>query len=685
LGGVAESFRVGVDIGGTFTDLLAMDERSGRTFVLKRPSTERPVHAVVEGIAELHSRYGIAGEHISYFAHGTTIGINTLLQRAGACVGVLTTRGFRDVLELRRLRLPSAQNFFTPRPRSLVPRRLVREIDERMLANGQVYRAIQQADVVRAVNDLLTHSVDAIAVCFLHAYRNASHEQAAKAWIEERWPTLYVCTSAEVWAQQREYERFLISVMNAHIGNRMREYLRSLEGALAERGVACRVFSTKSNGGVMTAAHAAERPVETLLSGPASGVIGSAYLGQLIGEHRLITLDIGGTSADMSVIDGQVAHSTENTIGEFPVIMPAIDVSSIGAGGGSLAWVDREGVLKVGPRSAGALPGPACYGRGGLEPTVTDAYIVSGILNPQSFLGGTLTLQPELSHHALARLGQQIGFDAREAADAVLRVTTSMLYAELLPELARRGVDIREFALLAYGGAGPTHAFMAARELPIHRVIVPTTPGTMCALGCLVADLRADFVSTIWQDCADLSSEDLRAAFAALDAEATRWLHDQSVDVEHTYLLRSADMCYVGQSFDVPVPLPDVPHQVTVEDAIARFHERHTAIYGHADVAAAARLMTARVQIVGVTSKPALAQDAVDGVVTRLPDAVTTRKVYENGRTRQARVFQRAALHVDESFHGPAIVEQYDTTTYIPEEFQVHVDRWLNLIGEKIA
>jgi N-methylhydantoinase A len=492
-------FRVGVDIGGTFTDLLAMDERSGRTFVLKQPSTTSPVEAVVDGLRELDVRHKIGGSHIGYFAHGTTIGVNTLLQRSGARVGVLTTRGFRDVLELRRLRLPSAQDFFTPRPRSLVPRRLVHEIDERMLANGEVYRPIQRDDVLTATENLLAQDVQALAVCFLHAYRNAEHEQAAKRWIEERWPELYVCTSAEVWAQQREYERFLISVMNAHIGGRMQDYLRALEGALGELGVTCRVFSTKSNGGVMTAARAAERPVETLLSGPASGVIGSAYLGQLIGERRLVTLDIGGTSADMAVIDGEVAHSTENTVGEFLVIMPAVDVSSIGAGGGSLAWVDREGILKVGPRCAGANPGPACYARGGVEPTVTDAYVVAGILNPSSFLGGTLTLQPELSHQALARLGQPIGLNAAETADAVLRVTTSMLYAELLPELARRGADIRDYLLLAYGGAGPTHAFMAARELPIRRVVVPTTPGTMCALGCLVADLRADFVSTLWR------------------------------------------------------------------------------------------------------------------------------------------------------------------------------------------
>jgi N-methylhydantoinase A len=263
----------------------------------------------------------------------------------------------------------------------------------------------------------------------------------------------------------------------------------------------------------------------------------------------------------------------------------------------------------------------------------------------------------------------------------VLRVTTSMLYAELLPELARRGADIRDFSLLAYGGAGPTHAFMAARELPIHRVIVPTTPGTMCALGCLVADLRADFVSTIWQDCADLSTADLRHAFAALDAEAVSWLQDQAVDVERTYLVRSADMCYVGQSFDVNVPLPDNP---TLPEAITRFHDRHSAIYGHGDESAAVRLMTARVQVVGVTSKPELGHIAADGLRAPTHD-VESRDVYENGRKWSAQVFPRAALRAGDGLRGPAIVEQYDTTTYIPDGFEVRVDRWLNLIGEKLG
>jgi len=352
-------YRLGVDIGGTFTDMLVMNETTGETFVLKTPSTPGSVEGVANGIRELEARYGIAGSQITYFSHGSTIGVNTLLQRSGARVGMLATRGFRDLLELRRLRLSHPNDYFVHRPVSLVPRRLIKEIDERMLANGDVYRPIDRVDVEQATEALVAEGIEALTICFLHAYRNQAHEQAAKGWVQQRWPDLYVCTSAEIWPEQREYERFLVTVMNAHIGRQMRTYLRAVGDETARLGMSCRIFSTKSNGGVMTTQSAAERPVDTLLSGPASGVIGSAYLGNLIGDKRLVTIDIGGTSADMGVIDdGEVSYSTENTVGDFPVIMPAVDVSSIGAGGGSIAWIDEDGVLKV-----GLAPPARCRGR----------------------------------------------------------------------------------------------------------------------------------------------------------------------------------------------------------------------------------------------------------------------------------------------------------------------------------
>lgn len=695
---MSNTYRLGVDIGGTFTDLLVMAERTGETYSLKTPSTVWPVDGVLDGLRELRERHGIGGEQIVYFSHGTTIGVNTLLQRSGARVGMLTTGGFRDTLELRRLRLPIPNDFFQPKPVPLVPRHLVREIDERILANGRVHRPIDRVEVEAGVRELLAEGVEALAVCFLHSYRNPEHELQAKAWAQAAAPDLYVCTSSELWPQQREYERFLIAVMNAHIGGRMRDYFQAIGRETAQVGLRCRVFSTRSNGGVMTAESAAERPVDTLLSGPAAGVIGSAYLGRVIGDERIVTIDIGGTSADMAVIDGEIHYSTENTVGEFPVIMPAVDVSSIGAGGGSIAWVDSEGVLKVGPRSAGANPGPACYGRGGEAPTVTDAYVVAGIIDPAHFLGGTMRLRPDLAEAAIAKLADRLGLTALQTADAILQVTSAALYAELLPEMARRGVDIRDFALLPYGGAGPTQVFMAARDLPVRRIIVPPTPGTMCALGALVADLRADFVRTLWRDSAELTTEGIQTLCRELDGEAHAWIEAQSASVERVYRLRSAEMCYVGQSFDVNVPLPERIEDVTLAELDRRFHERHAALYGHADPGAPTRVIDLRVQVVGVTPKPTVGRiaqaaspqpraggaPAAESPASTAAGAAGTRRIFEQGCFQTACVYERSELGEGASIEGPAIVEQYDTTTYIPAGFRVTVDRWHNLIGEKL-
>jgi N-methylhydantoinase A len=678
------SYRLGVDIGGTFTDMLVMNETTGETFVLKTPSTPGSVEGVANGIRELEARHGIAGSQIKYFSHGSTIGVNTLLQRSGARVGMLATRGFRDLLELRRLRLAHPNDYFVHRPVSLVPRRLIKEIDERMLANGDVYQAIDRADVEQATEELVAEGIEALTICFLHAYRNAAHEQAAKDWVQQRWPDLYVCTSAEIWPEQREYERFLITVMNAHIGRQMRTYLRAVGDETAKLGMSCRIFSTKSNGGVMTTQSAAERPVDTLLSGPASGVIGSAYLGNLIGDKRLVTIDIGGTSADMGVIDdGEVSYSTENTVGDFPVIMPAVDVSSIGAGGGSIAWIDEDGVLKVGPRSAGAMPGPVCYGRGGEQPTVTDAYVTAGLIAPEHFLGGTMQLRSDLAEQAIGRLGERLGLGPLETADAIMQVTSSMLYAEIFPQMARRGAELRDFSILTFGGAGPTHIFMAARDLPVPRVIIPPTPGTMCALGCLVADMRADFVRTLWRDSADITTAEIQAIYGELDADGIRWLETERVNLTRTYSLRSIEMCFVGQSFDINVPLPERREDVTMEEIKQRFLRRYEAIYGYADLDAPTRMTTARLQIVGVTPKPIIGQIARD--TSTLGTEVTRRRVFENGRASDVPVYQRQALKPGDALNGPVIVEQYDTTTYVPDGFVVSVDAWLNLIGEKQA
>ena len=675
-------YRVGVDIGGTFTDCLVMDRGSGAIYPLKTPSTPRPERAIVDSLREYRARHGIEPGDIEYFSHGTTLAVNTLLEQRGARGGLLTTAGFRDVLELRRLRLDQPNNLFAPRPQVLIPRRRVREVRERMRHDGRVAIPIARADVEAQASALAEEGVQTITVAFLHAHRNDTHERLAREWIAASFPELYVCTSAEIWPQQREFERTLAAVMNAYVGARMKTYFDTLRREVEALGVRCRIFSTKSNGGVMSVEAAARRPVETLLSGPAAGVIGAAFVGRLMGERRFVTLDMGGTSVDVSVVDGELSRSTENTIGDYPVIMPAVDVSAIGAGGGSIAWTDAEGVLKVGPRSAGAVPGPACYGRGGEDATVTDAYLKVGIVRPERFLGGEMPLAPERADAALSRLGRALGLDASAAADAVLQVASANIYAALVPQLARRGADGADFSLLAYGAAGPTHAFMLARELDFRRVIVPPAPGTLCALGCIAADFRADFVASVWRDCDALEDRELRAVFERLEDDAHRWLGDQKVELDEVYLLRSGDLCYSGQSYELGVPLPV---RDSAELGTARivdwFNEAYHRAYGFADRDAPVRLIEARVQVVGVTQKP---QVRVLGSGARAESpGPSRRRILDQGRETEASVHQRSAMRPGDRHEGPLVVEQYDTTVYVPEGFRVEVDGHLNLIGER--
>lgn len=673
-------YRFGADIGGTFTDVLLIDDESGELVALKVPSNRaEPEQSIIDGLITLRDEHGVDPAEVAYFSHGTTLGVNTLLERDGTEVGLLTTAGFRDILELRRLRLPQANNLYAPRPTMLAKRRHVAEVDERVGQNGDVIRPIRRDDVIAAADRLVAAGVRDIAICFLHSYHFNDHEFKAKAWIQEAFPDVYVIASSDLWPQQREYERCLVSVINAYIGARMRGCFDALEKKSNESGFSTRIFSTKSNGGVMSLAAAGERPVETLLSGPASGVIGATHLGAVMGETRLITLDMGGTSVDVAIIDGKIPYSNENTIGEYPVSMPAVDVSAIGAGGGSVAWLDPEGVLKVGPRSAGARPGPACYSRGGTEPTVTDAYAYLGILSPEGILGGEMQLDLSKAEAALMTVGSPLGLTAEQTADAILKVATANIYAEFLPQLARRGVESRDYALLCYGAAGPTHSFMLARELDLKSVIVPPMPGLLCAMGCLVADLRADFVQSLWKSADELSDDELQACFSIREAEARNWLADQHVTVSETRLIRSADMCFEGQSFELNIVFPDEP--LTVENLERWFRERYRAVYGIEDPDSAIRVLEARVQILGVTTKPSIDRLRPFGTGTRMD--VGERRIFENGTAAMTKVYQRAALLPGQSFAGPAVVEQYDTTVYIPDGFDVRVDQYWNLIGTR--
>ena len=477
--------------------------------------------------------------------------------------------------------------------------------------------------------------------------------------------------------------------MNAHVGQRMEEYFTSLERELREAGMSTPIYSTKSNGGIMTASSAAKVPVETLLSGPASGVIGAATIARQSGHPRVITFDMGGTSADVAVIDGEVAIRPRDHVGEFPVTMPTVDVSSIGAGGGSVAWIDAEGVLKVGPRSVGSSPGPACYGRGGTEPTVTDAYVELGIIDPAHFLGGELTLQPELSHAALETIGERLGCDAQQAARYVLNVATANMYAEFIPLMARQGVDARDFALLAFGGAGPTHAFMLAREVGIDRVIVPPTPGVLCALGCLMADFRSDFIRTLYLRLSELEPARLEATLRRYRARGTRLAGSSRTSTESDlagmHLVRSADMRYRGQSFELTIPVPDdLSTAAGFERLLDGFHRALRADLRAQRRAAETEIISVRVQIVGHTIKPSGGDAVSESSDCDAPEPVRSAHGAAGHPAWEVPVYEREQLSPGMRLNGPCIIEQYDSTILVTPGFRLEIDGQHNVIGTRV-
>ncbi|MEJ8306313.1 hydantoinase/oxoprolinase family protein [Saccharibacillus sacchari] len=679
---MGKRYRLGIDIGGTFTDVMVTDQDGSVAAVLKTPSVrEAPEKAIFNALEQLAQK-GIDAEDIGLFVHGTTLGVNTLIERNGDKTALLVTEGFRDILEIRRLRLENTTDLYGDKTLPLIPRRLVREVGERILADGSVYRPLDERALLDAVAELDAEGVRSIAISFLHSYSHPGHERRAAELIRAAFPHLFVCTGSEIWPQQREYERTLAAVINAYVGRRMRDYFAELQSGAWQKGLRANVLSTMSNGGIVSASRAALEPVRTLLSGPASGVIGATYAASRAGFERVVTFDMGGTSADVSVIDGAPSFSSENKIGDFPVIIPAVDVTAIGAGGGSIAWVDPAGVLKVGPESAGADPGPACYGKGGEAATVTDAYVHLGIIHPDRFLGGTMKLDASLAAASLERLGAKLGLDSYRAAQAVLDVASANMYAQFTPLLAKKGVDPRDFALLAYGGAGPVHVFLLAREVGIDRVLVPPSPGTLCAAGCVVADLRSDFVHTLGREASERLPDELARHFDELEAQGRTWLSEESgqgVKIERSRMIYGADMRYEGQSFDIEVEVP-VEEKGDADAIEKRFHERYKQIFGVNQPQAPVAFVNLRATIVGETAKAPELRPSAEPADSESREP-SSRTLHFDGREYEARVLSRAELG-KAGAAGPLIVEEYDTTVFVPPGFRAYTDEYGNLIGE---
>lgn len=674
------SWRIGVDIGGTFIDFCALETTTNRFETIKVLTTpDQPGKELLDGLGLLEERHEVMPEEVVSFVHGTTVGINTIIQRKGSRLALITTAGFEDVIELARLRMPEMYSLFCARPEQLIPRDLIFGVPERMLADGSAAQALDEAALTDVVARIRAAGVDGVIVSFLHAYRNPAHEARAKAVIAELAPELFVFGSSEVWPVIREYERTTTAILNGYVHPRVAGYLTALEAALASRGVPAAPMLTKSNGGIMNAQAGKRACVKMLLSGTASGVIGAAWLAEQAGIANVLTLDIGGTSADLAlIIDGKPQFDTGEVVGEFPLFVPSVSVTSIGSGGGSIAWADAFGVLKVGPESAGSTPGPACYGRGGTRATVTDAMATCGFLGHTPIAYDQIGMRRDLAEAVIGEVAALLGRAPQATAEAIIAIAVSEMFVEVNKLVARYGVDLRDFTLMPFGGAGPMLGCFLARELGIPHVMVPQRPGVVSALGGLIADVKGDFIRTIFAASAPASMPGIREALAGLKADGLAWIRQDQGFVGPVTEILSADMRYHGQSFEIEVPLDEAwLRQGDVGAINAAFHLRHLAIYDFNDEAGEVQIVNLRLVVSGATAPPQSVSAPAAVSDTIVPERLIP--VWMDGASHDVALHHRGKLRHGDRFPGPAIVAQDDTTICIPAGFQAHVDGWLNL------
>ncbi|MDE0062015.1 MAG: hydantoinase/oxoprolinase family protein [Gammaproteobacteria bacterium] len=663
---------LGVDVGGTFTDLAFYDESGELTCIKVASTPATPGLSTLQGVNELRrlsSCTDAAWSEMSH-THSNTVAVNCLIERTGAKLGLLVTAGFRDTLEIARMTIPEPARYDSRRPVPLVPRRRVAGVEERIDAEGRVVKPLDAESTVAAAARLGELGCEILVICFLHSYKNPAHEREARAAIERELPGLPVEISSDVWPQAREFERATLALVNAHIRPAVERQAKLLVGGMAERGVGTPARGSRSNGGMELLATMAERPVTALLSGPAAGVAGAAAAAADAGwtGANLMTLDVGGTSADIGVVrGGRPVLSAEERVADFPILVPTVAVSAIGAGGGSIIWTDATGALKIGPKSTGADPGPACYGlKGGGVAAMTDAFLLAGLLNPQRLLGGRMKVHPDRARRALEAVGGQVGLSPEQVADGAIQVATAMLAAESTSVLARRDVDLSRYRMVAYGGAGPLVAALVAEAVYVNSVLIPPVPGTLSALGAAQADLEGDFVQPIYRGLDSLDAASLGGALEGIRSQTAGWLEREAVGlrVQHAVVEYSAEMRYEGQGFDVTVPIDEAWLAAGDSAAIlAAFHDAHQRAFGHSHRGTPAWLQELRAHLTGRLPKPAPAslQSAEVG------GDPSIRNIRLRGKEVEGRIFNREDIAADSRIAGPAIVEQMDTTTLVPD------------------
>ena len=672
--------QIGLDIGGTFTDIVALD-REGRLGLTKVPSTPKDL---LEGIGAATRRIlDIAGAKpgdVERFIHGTTVATNAILEQKGALTAVLTTEGFEDVLELGRMKRSRMYDLaMDPEtPTFLAPRRRRVGVRERLDAKGRVLVPLHEDDVRESVLALRAHGVSAVAVCYLFSFVNPVHEQRTREIVASLAPEISVSLSSEVDPTFREYERLCVTAFDAYLGPVVKRYLAGLADTLRGLGVGAPPLIMRSRGGIVSAALAARQPVTLFLSGPAGGVIGARFAAERSGVRDFVSLDMGGTSNDVGVVrDGAPLLVGEGAIGPYPVRTPMVDVNTIGAGGGSIAWIDAAGGLRVGPRSAGAEPGPACYGRGGDEATVTDASVVLGYLNPARFAGGAMALDVPAAERAVAAIGQRLGVDRVAAAAGIHRVVNARMADQIRLVTIKRGYDPRQFALVVLGGAGPVHGAALAAEMGMAEVLVPEAPGVLAAFGLLSAAIEHHHARTQQSrtDAADLP--DVNDCLADLDAAGRARMREEGVPAREVRVAYAADMRYVGQAYELEVPIEVPLTRERVAEIVAAFHATHERIYGYARPQQLVEFVNFRAVHTYPLPQPVV-RPAARASGTLADARLGERRAYFDGYVPTT-LYERARLPLGARLTGPAIVEQDDTTTVIPPGVTALVDEAGNL------
>lgn len=682
---------IGVDVGGTFTDLVLTDIGRGITATHKVPTTpDDPSQGILRGVIELCDRQGVARDKVDYIFHGTTIATNAVLEYDGSPTGMITTAGYRDIIHIGRHQRPQNYSIMQEIPwqdRPLVRRRHRKTVSERCVPpTGAVLTPLDEEQVRAAARALKAEGVQSVSICFLFSYLNPAHEERAREIVQEEFPEAFVTTSASVSPQFREFERFTTTAMNAFVGPKVRDYVSNLETRIRSADLKANLRIMGSNGGVATAAMVSERPVLTLLSGPAAGVLGGAWTGALSGRRKLITFDVGGTSADIGIVtDGRFSEATarDTWIAGYPMLVPMIDVHTIGAGGGSIAYVDAGGAFRVGPRSAGARPGPAAYGRGGTEPTVTDANVVLGRLDKDNFLGGGMVLDEVAARRAIAGLAARLGMTELEAAEGILTIVNANMANAIRSRTVQKGIDPREYTLVAFGGAGPLHGAEVAAMLGIPEVIVPPYPGITSAVGLLTTDLRYDAIKTEFQVEGAIDLAKLNADFAAMERAmraqfAADGLSDSTIRFE-----RAGDLRYVGQGYELRVAFPagnlDEASLAAIWEA---FHRQHEMEYGHRFPEG--RIEIVNIRLTGIGSIPKIDKPATpSGTSVEAALVRTGRGVFRDDdelKSLPTAFYRRDALPVGAPITGPAIVLQMDSTTVVPPGATAVLDAAGNLL-----